>query len=214
MAKVIWSSAPARVDGLARAMTREPAIPILVLAGLVQVVRAYPADILLFGGSVVLAVVLVRRPGGDRLVDASPAPATRRVRGTAVVVAAAYGLLVSFVPQTTWWLDVCLAVPGGVALWLLLGTGRAPRHPVAPPEPSAPPRWWVWPALGFAVAFVELVSFLSQPDARTDSADHPTLSTVIEPALGNQDVRGLALAAWVLLGWWLVRRCLAWGERS
>ena len=41
-----------------------------------------------------------------------------------------------------------------------------------------------------------------------------TLSTVLEPTLSNQAVRGVALACWLLVGWWLVRRVRVWGERS
>jgi hypothetical protein len=199
---------------LARTLVREPAVPVLALASVVQVVRAYPVDILLFVGSLALAVVLRLRPGGDRLVDSTPAPTTAKLRLTAFGVAAAYGLLVSFVPQTTWWLDACLAVPGLAALWVLVAAGHSPRSPVAPPEPATPPRWWAWPVLGVSVALVELFSFMAQPDARTDSPDHPTLSTVIEPALSNQALRGLALGVWLLIGWWLVRRFRVWGERS
>jgi hypothetical protein len=195
-------------------MVREPAIPVLSLAALVQVVRAYPVDIALFVGSVALATVLLLRPGGDLLVDATPAPATPRARLAALAAAAAYGVLVSFVPQTTWWLDACLAAPGVLALWVLGSTAHGPRLPVAPPEPPRPARWWLWPVLGMSVGLIELFSFLAQPDARTDSLDHPTLSTVIEPALGHQGPRALALGAWLLVGWWLVRRIRAWGDRS
>ncbi|GAB3065053.1 hypothetical protein GCM10027053_30220 [Intrasporangium mesophilum] len=199
---------------LARTLVREPAVPVLALAGIVQVVRAYPVDIMLFVGSLVLAVVLRLRPGGDRLIDTTPTPATRGVILAASGVAAAYGLGVSFVPQTTWWLDACLAVPGVVAVGVLVGAGRRPRSPVAPPEPATPRRWWAWPALGVSVALVELFSFMEQPDARTDSIDHPTLSTVVEPALSSQALRCLALGLWLLIGWWLVRRIRAWDERS
>jgi hypothetical protein len=154
------------------------------------------------------------RPGGERLIDSSPPTVTQRVDMAALGIAAAYGVAVSFVPQTTWWLDACLAVPGAVALWALVGAGRVPRNPVAPPEPPVPMRWWAWPVLGVSVALVEVFSFMEQPDARTDSLDHPTLSTVLEPTLSNQAVRGVALACWLLVGWWLVRRVRVWGERS
>ena len=214
MPKVMASPAANRLNRVAHTIVREPAIPLLGLAGLVQVVRAYPVDVVLHAGSLCLAVLLLRRPGGDRLVDASPSPTTGRTRVAALVTAAAYGLAVSFVPQTSWWLDACLAVPGVVALWLLVSRGRAVRIPVAPAEPARPTRWWVWPALGLSVALIELTSFLSQPDPRTDSVDHPTLSTVIEPALGNQAMRALAVGGWLLVGWWLMRRVRAWGDRS
>jgi hypothetical protein len=198
----------------ARTLVREPAVPILAVAGIVQVDRGYPADILLFAGALALAILVLVRPGGDRLIDASPPPVATRTRLSALGAATAYGLAVSFVPQTTWWLDACLAVPGVIAVWALVESGRAPRDSVAPPEPSTPGRWWAWPLLGVSVALVELFSFLSQPDARTDSVEHPTLSTVVEPSLGNQGLRGLALGVWLLIGWWLVRRVRAWGERS
>jgi hypothetical protein len=199
---------------LARTLVREPAVPAMALAGIVHVVRGYPVDILLVLGSLALAVVLRLKPGGDRLIDGTPVPATRRAHLAVLGIAAAYGVAVSFVPQTTWWLDASLAVPGAAALLVLVTAGHSPRSPMAPPQPATPPRWWAWPALGAGVALVELFSFMEQPDARTDSIDHPTLSTVIEPALSNQTVRAVALGCWLLVGWWLVRRVRAWGERS
>ena len=74
--------------------------------------------------------------------------------------------------------------------------------------------WLVWPAGGLLLAFIELVSFLSQPDARTDNPSHPTVSTVVEPWLGNQAARALTLAVWLAMGWWLFRRLSTWAARQ
>lgn len=74
--------------------------------------------------------------------------------------------------------------------------------------------WLVWPAVGLLLAFIELLSFLSQPDARTDNPSHPTVSTVVEPWLGNQAARALTLAVWLAMGWWLFRRLSTWAARQ
>jgi hypothetical protein len=209
-----------RAAPAALAVVREPAVPVLVLAGATQVYRAYAVDVLLFLGTLVLIVTERRRWGPDTR-DATP-PA--RPRPAAVVVtaaAAAYAVAVSFVPQTTWWLDACLAVPGIAVLALALAPrrpGARRRDPVveAPGRDLPAPRhWWVWPGLGIALALVELFSFLSQPDARTDSYEHPTLSTIVEPPLDSMPwLRALALFAWALIGWWLLRRVRAWLGRT
>jgi len=189
---------------------REPAVWMTLLASTVQVWRAYPVDILLFVG--ILGLMASEWPRTrDRLVDATPGPLAPapRVLGTVVVVG--YGVLVSLVPQTTWWLDACLAVAGVVALRAVVrppapATHRATRTPVVPRN------WWLWPVLAASLALVELYSFLSQAGPRTDSEQHPTVSTLVEPILTHQPTRAIGIVAWALVGWWLVRRIRAWSE--
>jgi hypothetical protein len=73
--------------------------------------------------------------------------------------------------------------------------------------------WRMWPVLGLVLAFLELGSFLGQPDPRTDNPDHPTISTVVEPWLAPAAVRAVVIAAWLAMGWWLVRRLRTWSGR-
>jgi hypothetical protein len=204
----------------ALAVVREPAVPVLVLAGLTQVYRAYVVDVLLFLGTLVL-ILTERRRWGPATRDATPPERARPGAAVVLPVAAAYAVAVSFVPQTTWWLDACLAVPGVAVLMLSLVAPRRharPRHALveAPRrDPPGPRHWRVWPGIGIALALVELFSFLSQPDARTDSYEHPTLSTIVEPPLDSMPwLRAVALFAWVLIGWWLLRRVRAWLGRT
>lgn len=90
-----------------------------------------------------------------------------------------------------------------------------PRAEAAGTQDSPTGRGWlVWPAVGLLLAFIELVSFLSQPDARTDNPSHPTVSTVVEPWLSNQAARALTLAVWLAMGWWLFRRLSTWAARQ
>lgn len=96
------------------------------------------------------------------------------------------------------------------------GAGPNRPRPQAAQTPEGPTGrgWLVWPAVGLLLAFIELVSFLSQPDARTDNPSHPTVSTVVEPWLGNQAARALTLAVWLAMGWWLFRRLSTWAARQ
>ncbi len=73
--------------------------------------------------------------------------------------------------------------------------------------------WLAWPVVGLLLGFVELGSFLSQPDARTDNPSHPTVSTVVEPWLDNQAARAAVLAVWLVMGWWLFRRLSTWAAQ-
>lgn len=194
-----------------------PALPILVLAGAVQVYRAYAADIALYFGTAALIVVDARRWDRDEM-SAEPGSASPRSRRTVATVAIVFGLVAGSIPRDSGWLDLALAIPGLVALFVVVRPAgeaatvatAASRHAA----PAAPPGWAVWPALGVGLALIELFSFLSQPDARTDSYQHPTVSTVVEPWLDVEPLRMLVLAGWLAVGWWLVRRVLAWQSRA
>lgn len=198
-----------------------PALPILVLAGAVQVYRGYPADIALYFGTAALIVWDDRRWGGVE-VSAEPTAATARSKRTIAGLAVAFGLVAGVMPRDSGWLDLILAVPGLAALLVVVRPVRLPdtasgplAAPACPPASrTSPPAWAVWPALGVGLALIELFSFLSQPDPRTDSYDHPTVSTIVEPWLDDEVLRMLVLAGWVAIGWWLVRRVLAWQARA
>lgn len=79
--------------------------------------------------------------------------------------------------------------------------GRLPdplcRHPVAAGSGVA----WPWWGLAGLVVAVELAELVQLP-----RRSHPTISSLVSPALLHADVRGVAIAAWVLFGLWMVRR--------
>lgn len=196
-----------------RRVWREPALPILLLAGLVQIDRGYAADIGLFFGTALLVVLDAPRwPAGA--VSAERTVAGRREQWVLAGTAALYGLAFGPLPRDSDWLQLAMAVPGALVLWILVRPVRSTRDRVAEGVETSPPRWWVWPALGVALALVELGSFLSQTGPRTDSFAHPTVSTTVEPWLDLVPLRMLALGFWLAIGWWLVRRVLAWQGRS
>lgn len=79
--------------------------------------------------------------------------------------------------------------------------GRLPdplrRHPVAVGSGAA----WPWWGLAGLVVVVELAQLVQLP-----RRSHPTISSLVGPALLHADVRGVVIAAWVLFGLWMVRR--------
>ncbi|EWT03366.1 hypothetical protein N865_18755 [Intrasporangium oryzae NRRL B-24470] len=196
---------------------REPAVPLLVLATAVMVTRGYAADILLCVGTLALVVREGLRWRG-RTADATPAPLRWRSVAGGCAIATVLGVGLSLIPRTERWLDVALAAVGVLALWLSLavGPGGDGHLDDAPePVPASPPRWWVWLGIGALLVLIELVSFLSQSDARTDNPDRPTISTLLEPTLAAGVPRAAGLTLWLLAGWWLVRRTRAWsGSRA
>jgi len=102
---------------------------------------------------------------------------------------------------------VALAVLLGVVALQRLAPSSLPdvvrrRRPV-PDEVVAAwgARWVVWPALLAAVVGWELFCFVSTPRAA-----HPTLSSVLDSVTSGAPGRGLAFAAWLVVGWFAVTR--------
>jgi hypothetical protein len=64
----------------------------------------------------------------------------------------------------------------------------------------------LWIAVLVAGGLWELSALLQQPSLDTTSYAHPTISALTDPVLGSHLGRSAVLAAWLLLGWWLVGR--------
>ncbi|MGK8524046.1 hypothetical protein ACRS6B_21970 [Nocardia asteroides] len=64
----------------------------------------------------------------------------------------------------------------------------------------------VWSALLVSVAAWEVYAFLRQPDRTRPSDEHPTLSTLLDPALEQGPLRFAGWLVWLGAGWWLVSR--------
>jgi hypothetical protein len=67
-------------------------------------------------------------------------------------------------------------------------------------------RAWLWAVVLVSGALLELGSLLQQPHLTTDSYAHPTISALTDPLLASQPGRTAVLGAWLLTGWFLVRR--------
>ncbi len=201
---------PVAGDGsvVRRLVLREPTVPVLVLASVAMVRREYVPDILLVSGTAALIVIDAPR---WQLRTASAEPtASDRPRWQPLTLALLVAGAMTPLPRQSHWLDAAFAVVGLVTLTLAWLPGR--EYDVGPdPRPPEPPRrWWTWPALGVVVALIELFSFLHDTAPRVDDAQHPTISTLVEPSLDAWPVRALVLWTWLLAGWWLWRRIQAW----
>ncbi|MFG3523420.1 hypothetical protein ACGF5S_24400 [Nocardia nova] len=64
----------------------------------------------------------------------------------------------------------------------------------------------VWSILFAAVLAWELYAWLSQPALLVPDAAHPTLSTLLSPALEAGPGRFIGWLIWLGAGWWLVRK--------
>lgn len=217
-----------RLGFLGAALT-EPTLPALLVATLVQLDRGYATDIVLFFGTASLLVWDANRSPAIGPVP-RPGPASRAKRLAVGLGALAFGGMASSLPRSGRALDLTMALPGVVVLYALL-QGRRPAAAEPQREPSfdkptaarvagdlprdlsGTPAWRMWPVLGLVLAYLELGSFLGQPDPRTDNPEHPTVSTVVEPWLTPAPVRAMVIVAWLAMGWWLVRRLRTWSGR-
>jgi hypothetical protein len=64
----------------------------------------------------------------------------------------------------------------------------------------------VWSALLVAASAWEVYAFVQQPDRTRPSDLHPTLSTLLDPALEQWPMRFAGWLVWLGAGWWLVSR--------
>lgn len=210
---------------------RDPAAVIITVTGLFHLWRGAPVD-----GGVFLAVAAVlvasdlvasRGPGTGRLpgratlpARALAAPRARRLRAwdgpqgamqgrvlraAAVAgVAAGYGWLVSGWVRADWVVWTALAVPGAVA-----GILAWPQRAAASGR-SRPAGWWAWASVAVLVCLWQLTAYLLQQQPAPDRLyNHPTVSLFIDPLVGSQPGRGVALAVWLAGGYVLLRRAQA-----
>ncbi|WP_157110592.1 hypothetical protein [Nocardia anaemiae] len=64
----------------------------------------------------------------------------------------------------------------------------------------------VWSTLLVIGAAWEMYAFVRQPDWLRPSDLHPTLSTLLDPALEQWPLRFAGWLVWLAVGWWLVSR--------
>jgi hypothetical protein len=219
-----WLRTPVRPVGWvvavgrgAGAVLRDPVIVILLLAGVAELFAGDPLvdglTLLTVAAALGLDRVRRRRPAGapvhgrgwgERLVPGRLTPAL--VAGWLLYSLAAGGLA-----RFSWAAMVAAAVPGVVGV--ASGWWAAPRAPAeaAPTQAAeaAPIRAGgapAWAALFVALALLELGAWLLQPSLTTASAAHPTISALLDPVLASHPERAVGFAAWLALGWFLVRQ--------
>jgi hypothetical protein len=64
----------------------------------------------------------------------------------------------------------------------------------------------VWSTLLVVASAWEMYTFVRQPDWTRPSQLHPTLSTLLDPALEQLPLRFAGWLVWLSVGWWLVSR--------
>src|SRR5690242_12767442 len=129
----------------------------------------------------------------------------RTLQVTAVAAALIWAWFASGVRAFTRPAEVLTFVPGLLVLLLVLRPRARPSNADVPGVTQAARahrRHWRWPWLVFVVALVglELAELFSQP-----RHSHPTLSSLTDSALSTHPSRFIGYAAWLALGWLMVR---------
>jgi hypothetical protein len=83
---------------------------------------------------------------------------------------------------------------------------RGPHHSRPGPAKLPTAGLALWGLVLVAGCLWELSSLLEQPTLTTSSYAHPTISTLTDPVLSTWAGRSIVLAAWLVLGWFLVER--------
>jgi hypothetical protein len=177
---------------------RDLPILIIVIAGLFHFGRGAEVDGLVF---VTVGMALVVAELRDRRETPPPKapPLDKRWILLGALLCLGYGLLVGRWALASAEVILAVAVPGLLILPLAWRVGP-------PGERGAPRTKWLWAGVMVLICLWELISFLSQPDAQTDSYDHPTLSAILNPMFGHEPFRVVVLTAWLAIGFWLARR--------
>jgi hypothetical protein len=186
-----------------RQVWRDLPILIIIIAGLFHLGRGAEVDGLVF---VTIGVALVIAELRDRpATQPPPARPEREPLGVqwillGVLLSVTYGVIVGGWAPASAPVVLAVAVPGLLILPLAWRVGPPSR--ATKPGPAK----WVWAGVMVLVCLWELFAFLAQPDAHTDSYDHPTLSAILNPLFHSSTVRAVLLVAWLGVGLWLARR--------
>jgi hypothetical protein len=154
------------------------------------------------------AIVLAKPPA-----PAAPlASAGRRPRGGWRTAAAAlawaaagigYAVVVGAFARFSW--PATMAVVGLATLVIVIGW-QGPVHPPPDPGPLPKPGLALWSGVLLAGGLWQLLALAQQPSLDVTSLAHPTLSALTDPMLASHSGRSLALAVWLAIGGYLVRR--------
>ncbi len=134
-----------------------------------------------------------------------PAP-VRRVHWLAAVggaVILGYSAVAGVFGRYDWPITLSILLP---ATAVLLVGWQGPLRPAPVPDAPDPTGVRAWAAVFVAGGLWELSALLQQPTLQQSSEAHPTISFLMDPVLATHLGRSLALAAWLGVGWFLLRR--------
>ncbi len=187
-------------------LLREPVVPVLVIAGIVDLLSGAPIThgMVLIAAGAALAVDALRRRvvGLARATDGRVRAVHLQASPRWLVAAVLYALLVGSFDRFSWPMSVAVMLPGAAAVVLAWEGPLRER-----PRPRIDPRGVLpWAAVFLALALWELTNLLLQPTLTEGSYDHPTLSVIMDPILATYPGRAAFLGLWILLGWFLLER--------
>lgn len=197
-----------------RTVLRDPVIGILLLAGVAEILAGDPRVdwLVLLATAAALGWDRTRRgrpPEGEAVGVAKAGQGWLdrlvAVRLTPVLVIGGLGYAVAaggLVPFS-WPAMVAVGAPGLVGV---MSAWRASPRPSAQAAPMHAGGAAAWAAVFVVLALWELGALLLQPSLTMGSPLHPTISVLLDPALGSHLGRSVGFAVWLALGWFLVRR--------
>jgi len=212
----------AAVPGALVRILRQPVVPVLMIAGVVDAISGSPVGhgMMLIVVAVGLALDTVRRRNAQ---PAAPAEVEEHGGADAFVVLAerpqprgpaflrptprlflgglAYAVIVGAFARYSWPVTVAVMAPGVAAIAIAWG---APAR--GEPEPVGRFGAGAWAAVFIALGLWELAALLLQPDLVTMSWAHPTISYLMDPVLASHAGRSATLFLWLAFGWFLLQR--------
>lgn len=186
---------------------REPVAPILVVAGIVDLLSGAPIThgLLLIGTAAALGVEALRRRWSAAGAAGASGPRAIEIHASArwLFGLGAYALVAGSFARYSWPASVSVLVPGisGVVLAWERPTRADSSEPRRDPGGAR-----AWAGVFIALGLWELTNLLLQPSLVEGSYDHPTLSVLMDPVLASHAGRSVFLALWLWLGWFLLER--------
>ncbi len=177
----------------------------VLLASVAHVIRHNAVDLAVFLGVALLIVA------DDRRGVRAPAPSVLPLPlWLGALLCAGYAFLMLPLNPLGGWMRLAVAVPGVVALVLVLRHGRTAERP--PPLERA--SWLPWAVLLVVLSLFQAFNFTHDPKPGVGSYVHPTLSSLIDPLLNAAVPRAVASGLWLAAGLWLMGRVVATSRRG
>ncbi len=210
---VVTPPRPAGRALAALAGLRAPVVWVLLAIAFFTSISGKPVDgVLMLIVAVGLAWDAGRRALRHPVAEEAPTPARtdrlpgRRRRFAVIALlagAAVYAGVVGSFSRYSW--PATAGIIGLGTVVVLIGWHGPVRS--RPPDGRLPVAGTLaWLAVLVAGCLWELSALLQQPSLTTDSAAHPTISTLTDPLLAGSPGRSVVLLAWVAFGWYLVER--------
>jgi hypothetical protein len=216
----MWPEGPSRartrlagIGHTAGTVLGDPVIGILLLAGVAEILAGDPLVdwLVLLATAAALGWDRIRRgrPSDGEAVGVAKAGqgwldrlVPVRLTPALVIGGLGYTVAAGGLDPFSWPAMVAVAGPG------LVGVMRAWRASPRPSAQAAPIHAGgaaAWAAVFVVLALWELGALVLQPSLTTGSPLHPTISVLLDPALGSHPGRSVGFAMWLALGWLLVR---------